>query len=121
MGRVVLAAPDVDVVVFKQLSTHYGKTADAATLYVSSGDRALDLSQVLQKSDRAGFSPPVTVIKDVDTVDATGVDLSLIGHGYFSEVEEVIRDMKLFLEGQIRPAQRSLRAVESPDGDHWAL
>ena len=56
-------------------------------------DRALQLSSRLHNFPRAGFGPPVTVVPGIDTVDVSGVDLTLLGHGYFAEARPCLADI----------------------------
>ncbi|HAV62669.1 MAG TPA: hypothetical protein DCY13_09915, partial [Verrucomicrobiales bacterium] len=78
-GQIILAAPDVDADVFRALAHHYPPLAERTTLYVSSKDRALGMSEFLHGFDRAGFTPPVTVVPGLDTVEVGNIDLTLLG------------------------------------------
>src|SRR5262249_6174061 len=69
-GQIFLAAPDVDVDLFKQLASVYPKVAQRTTMYVSAKDKALDLSSWLRKEQpRAGYTPPITTVEGIDTVE----------------------------------------------------
>lgn len=92
-GQVILAAPDVDVDLFKDLARLYPSVSERTTLYVSAKDRAVALSQIVHDYDRVGFIPPVTVVPGIDTVEVTNIDLSLLGHGYIATAEAVLYDM----------------------------
>jgi len=109
-GAIILAAPDIDVDLFERLATAYPLLSEKTTMYVSSRDRALFFSKSLQDSDRAGLTPPITVVNGIDTIVVSKVDLSLLGHGYFSGSEPVLYDMKSVLEGSHDPSKR-LRLV----------
>lgn len=92
-GQIFLAAPDVDAGVFRNLANVYPLLSDRTTLYVSSKDLALATSGFIGNHPRAGYLPPVTVVPGIDTVETSAVDLSLLGHGYFADAENVLRDI----------------------------
>jgi esterase/lipase superfamily enzyme len=67
-GQLFLAAPDVDVDLFKHLAMAYAKLSVRATLYVTNNDKALGLSRGFHKYHRVGLTPPVSVLPGIDTV-----------------------------------------------------
>jgi esterase/lipase superfamily enzyme len=105
-GQIILAAPDLDVDLFKQLAMAYPLISERTTMYVSARDKAPALSRWLQDSDRAGFTPPVTVIDGIDTVEVTHIDLTLLGHRYFAEAEPVLYDIKELIDDDTPPDRR---------------
>ncbi|MDE5108469.1 MAG: alpha/beta hydrolase, partial [Trichodesmium sp. St17_bin3_1_1] len=84
-GQIILAAPDVDIDLFKELAKGYRQLAERTTLYISSKDKALATSGLIHQHDRAGFFPPVTVVEGIDTVKVSKIDVTLLGHGYFAD------------------------------------
>ncbi len=121
-GQILLAAPDIDVDLFNQLAVAYPLISDRTTMYVSARDRALSLSSWLQDSDRAGFTPPITTLDGIDTIEVTNIDLTLLGHGYFAEAAPVLYDMKDLMEANKDPAKR-LR-IEEKDASgrkYWSI
>lgn len=122
-GQVFLAAPDIDVDLFKQLAYAYPKLANRTTLYVSQKDKALLSSGILHDYPRAGFVPPVTVVNDVDTIEVTSIDLSFLGHGYVAEAKSVLTDMHQLMESGTPPSRRfGLAEVLLGDGlRYWRL
>ena len=98
LGNIMLAAPDIDLAVFKQQMARLGEAAHVS-IFVSAGDRALSLSSRI-----AGDRPRVGALdprnrRDRADLDKLGVkvyDLSsfsdgLIGHDAFADSPEVIR------------------------------
>jgi len=75
-GVIILAAPDIDTNLFRQIAPSYLRIAEKATMYVSSKDVALHLSKFIQRGSRAGFSPPITVVAGIDTVEVSSIDFS---------------------------------------------
>lgn len=122
-GQIILAAPDVDVDLFKGLAHLYGEMSQRTTMYVSARDRALKMSQFLQDSDRAGFTPPVTVVPKIDTVEVTNIDLTLLGHSYYAEAEGVLYDIQTLLTSNTPPARRArLGSASTATGErYWII
>ena len=110
LGNVILAAPDIRVETFsEQAAPIIYRRAARLTLYASSRDRALQLSQGFHKARRAGQANPVVVLDSLDTVDASSVNTSLIGHGYFAENKAVMDDLFMLTQYDAPARLRNLR------------
>jgi len=122
-GQIILAAPDVDSGMFRGLAAAYPVVAARTTLYVSQGDLAVRASRLLHGADRIGFAPPIAIVEGIDTVNVTGVDLSLLGHGYVGENRSVLQDMYDLLARGTEPAKRAMvRALTDTDGrQYWEI
>lgn len=123
-GQIFLAAPDVDVDTFNQLAHVYPSISTRTTLYVSSGDLALKASAFVHGGySRAGFYPPITSLPGIDTVQVSNVDLTVLGHGYFSTLEPVLHDMFDLMRSNLGPSQRiRLRPVHvNGKPEHWEI
>jgi esterase/lipase superfamily enzyme len=124
-GQILLAAPDIDVDLFKALAVAYPKIAKRTTMYVSAKDRALEMSSWLQDSNRAGFTPPVTVVDGIETIEVGAIDLTLLGHGYYAEAEAVLYDMKQLLDSDdpTVPPEKRPRIEKRDRGGltYWAI
>jgi esterase/lipase superfamily enzyme len=122
-GQVFLAAPDLDVGLFRDLAALYPRISERTTLYVSARDRAMEISHWFHQYDRVGYAPPVTVVDGIDTIEVTGLDLSVLGHGYFAEAHGVLYDMHRLLSANAAPDSRlRLHARQAPDGRrYWAV
>jgi esterase/lipase superfamily enzyme len=122
-GQVILAAPDVDVDVFREWAVYYPRLADRTTLYISRRDRAVVLSRWLHGYDRVGYVPPVTVVEGIDSVEVGDIDLTVLGHGYFAEAAGVLYDMYQLIRHNEAPHSRPrLRAMLTPGGlKYWAI
>lgn len=119
-GQIFLAAPDVDADLFKQLAVAYPKISQRTTLYVSNRDKALEASYWLRDFARAGYTPPITAVKDIDTVEVTNIDLSTLGHGYFAEASDVLRDMYDLMMHNEPPDKRiRLQRSVTQEGYHY--
>lgn len=114
-GQIILAAPDIDRREFARLATLYQRAADRATLYASRYDRALKASRTVNRSDRAGLCPPLTVVDGIDTIEVSNVARSLLGHGYIADKSVLIDDIGDLLSRNLPPDDRRLRLVEQRD------
>jgi esterase/lipase superfamily enzyme len=120
--EIVLTAPDIDAEIFKSdIFPRLGFKGAHVTLYASSRDEALRVSKNFHEYPRAGDSGEgLVVLKGLDTVDATTVDTSLIGHSYYAENRSVISDLFYLLRDGTPPNQRfGLQAVSTPQGTYW--
>jgi len=105
--EVFLAAPDIDAGVFNQLALTFPSAADRVTLYASSKDEALSQSKAIHGERRAGDTDGgITVVPGVDTIDATAVDTSFIGHSYYSENRSILADIFYLMDRDIPPSRR---------------
>jgi esterase/lipase superfamily enzyme len=123
-GQIILAAPDISVELFNDLARIYPTLCARTTMYVSARDRALGLSKWLQDGPRAGFTPPVTIVPNIDTVEVTNIDLTLLGHGYYAEAEAVLYDIAALLQHNSAPAVRprlSAGRVSGSDSGYWVI
>jgi esterase/lipase superfamily enzyme len=122
-GHFILAAPDVERDNFIRLAAAYRQVAQRTTLYVSDKDRALKASGILHDGPRAGFTPPVTVVTDIDTVEVSNVDLTALGHGYVAAARDVLRDMHSLLVFDAPPSRRAFlkRRVANDGAAYWRI
>lgn len=120
LGNVMLAAPDIDISVFRQQMARLGSGANVA-VFSSTGDRALSLSSTL-----AGDRPRLGAIdptKAADRAELTklGVrvyDLSsfsdgFINHGAYASAPEVVRQIGAQLS---RPRNEDAQVTSVIDG-----
>jgi esterase/lipase superfamily enzyme len=122
-NQIVLTAPDIDSGEFLQLASQIPPTAERITLYASSNDKAISFSKTLHTYPRAGESGEnIVVVGGLDTVDASSVDTSLIGHSYFAEERTVLSDLYYLLKDGTPPKGRhGLDRRVCPAGEYWAF
>jgi esterase/lipase superfamily enzyme len=122
LKAVILAAPDIDADLFKQqIAPRLLKAERSVTLYASSNDRALLASQKLHGYPRAGDSGTgLVILKGVDTIDASNVDTSLLGHSYYGDVRSIIDDMHYLIQESLTVDKRAglSRAGREPN-KYW--
>jgi esterase/lipase superfamily enzyme len=121
-NHVVLAAPDIDADEFKKhIAPAMQRTANHVTLYASSRDDALRVSQLLHRGARAGDSGRgLVVLPGMDTIDVTAIDTSPWGHIYLGASDPVLQDLKyLFLYGYAPPERRWLSPAQREGLTYW--
>lgn len=121
-GQLMLAAPDIDAGLFRELAQVYGRLCRRTTLYVSSKDRALAASGIVHDHPRAGYTPPVTVIDGIDTIEVSNVDLTFLGHGYYAAANKLLDDMRELILKGLPPGARGLANALTPNGEpYWRI
>lgn len=122
-GEVVFAAPDIDAREWERiLAPAMVGVADRITLYASSRDRALRLSKTLHDYPRAGDSGEgLTVAEGIQTIDASVIDTSLLGHSYFADAVRMVQDLVHVLAERMPPERRSLIAALKGGRTYWVL
>ncbi|UCB54565.1 MAG: alpha/beta fold hydrolase [Thiotrichales bacterium] len=136
---VVLTAPDVSHAEFdNQFKREITSLTKNLTVYVSSNDRALVMSRIVNRGDtRRGestLSPDmleeaarVAELVDPDSdlvtlVDVTPVNRTRNFHNFSLETPEFFDDLFLRLTNEQTPFARSLYRLETPDGaSYWVL
>lgn len=124
LGEILFAAPDVESGDFRnQLSL--GIDAHRATLYASSGDMALAASKLFHLwHKRAGDSEPeIDTLPNLDSIDASRVDTSLLGHSYYSTSWSVLEDLHFVIHDDMPPDKRfGLIAGKTRGGNrYWII
>ena len=122
-NQVVLAAPDIDASVFKKdIASKIVTKARHTTLYTSKTDLALLASRYFHQGNRVGDSgPDVLVIDGIDTIDATAVDSSLLGHSYYGSNVTVLDDLGQLLQNRPVESRHYLRTIATPTRPYWAF
>lgn len=124
LDRVVLAAPDVDADLFRrQLAGRLLNVSRHVTLYASATDQALIASKQVHGYPRAGDSgEDLVVVPGIDTIDVTGIDLSLLGHSYYGDSGLILRDLFGVVHHRLAASQRpTLRPRERAGATYWQL
>jgi esterase/lipase superfamily enzyme len=136
--EVVLTAPDVDHEEFdEQFKQEIKDLANNLTVYVSSNDRALVLSRLVNRAKRRGESTltpdqleeAIKVAELIDPgsdlvtlVDVTPVNRTRNFHNFSLETPEFFDDLYLWLINETPPRRRLRYRVRTPDGTHyWVL
>ena len=136
--NVVLTAPDVDHAEFNnRFKTEITRLAENVTVYVSSNDRALLVSRLLNRGQRLGESTLdpgnpgqvrqseniAELLKAGDDglvlVDVTPVNRTRNFHNFSLETPEFFDDLFLRLTDNTLPKTRELYSLETPGGGRY--
>jgi esterase/lipase superfamily enzyme len=137
LQNVILTAPDVDYAGFnEEFRQALGALSRHTIVYVSSNDRALVASRLLNRGRRLGQSSlrasdmdrSVRVVDhdpnsdEVTVVDVTAVNRTRNFHNFSLETPEFYDDLYLRLSNSRVPRSRLIYAVEGPNGTiYWVL
>ena len=123
LAEVVFAAPDVDAQEFKDCAAASSDLVSRLTLYASSTDRALQASRLRHRRPRAGETGvDLVVASTVDTIDASEVDTSLLGHAYYAENRSLIGDLFYLIRYRMPPQHRfGLQPKDRYGQRYWAF
>lgn len=108
LGWVFLCAPDVGAHTFEQQFDFLARQCEHATLLTSNKDKALNLSQWLHDSQRAGSSIPDIPPLKLDSLYINDARFYELGHGYFADNETVLADMHQAVNERKKAAERTL-------------
>ncbi len=122
--NIIMAAPDFDAEIFAdQIAPKVRSIAKHWTLYASDKDVALNISSKLRLAERLGL--PLTVVSDVVTIDATGVEVTPWSvpefHSYYATKQRVISDIISVLHGKAPKNRRSLTSAKKGRLPYWRL
>lgn len=122
-SEVILAAPDIDAEVFRQIAAAFRRAARRVTLYASANDLALRASHRFHGYPRAGDGGEnIIVAPGIETIDASAVDTNLVGHFYYGDNRSVLSDVFHLLRDGKPPKERfGLRLRDSPTGSYWVF
>ena len=121
LGDVVLLAPDMDFEIFARLLPRIRPIAKRITLYMSSADRPLDLSEELHGYPRLGQAGNnVTILDGVEVIDVSRLPTeSASGHLYHIHNSVVGQDLDRLLNSDLPASQRP--QLEAMGPNMWAL
>jgi len=122
LKEIILAAPDIDADVFKRdIAPGLVATGRPVTLYASSNDKALIASKAVHGYRRAGDAGGgLVILRGIETVDASIVDTSFVGHSYIAEDPTVLKDLHLLIrDGKAADQRATLRGIDGTAGRHW--
>ncbi len=116
LGEILLAAPDIDLDVFRGQMARLGSFAHVS-IFAASNDRALAISSMLADRPRLGALDPSNpadrkAIKGlgVEVIDLSRDSVGLVGHATYAVAPEIIRGIGAEI-GAKRPEDRDTQAV----------
>lgn len=112
-AQLVLAAPDIDARIFRrEVLPRVETRANRISLYASDDDDALRASRSLNGIWRLGLGgDSLTVIKGMDTIDASRVRADVLGHTLFGN-QAFLADLAVLLADGKGPAERRLLSIK---------
>lgn len=124
-GNIIFAAPDFPRAVFLKEYTKVYSKIGKATIYMSSEDKALELSsgtyladeEMLGFSGEKGFYYPG--IDSIDITKAGGVD-DILGHSGYGSSSRVLTDMHYLIGGGLKAEKRAGFKIVPPH-KYWVL
>jgi len=123
--EVILAAPDIDALVFKNdIAPSLVGHKCPLTLYCSSADKALDFSKLVNGGFRAGdCGSTLNVVDGVETVNASELPTKFLGHSYFGDELKLIMDIKsIFKYKNSANSRKNLKPEFTEEGlIYWKL
>ena len=98
----------------EQILPAFKEVGSQRTLYASSNDKALRLSDEFRLGlPRLGESGKYLFVADgIDTVEASNVKTDAIGHGYFSNTKVLLDDIHDVVDNEMDPNKRHLRELQ---------
>ena len=122
--EVVLAAPDIDTDVFvHQIGPDLVAIGAPVTLYASSTDRALTISERIHGGPRAGDAGQnLVLLNGIETIDVTNIDTDLTGHSYVGDRRSILSDLYYIIQGDMRANKRFGLSHKTRNGsDYWTF
>jgi esterase/lipase superfamily enzyme len=121
LRQIIFAAPDIDRDTFVHLADQFQGKAERFTLYGSANDRALKMSKLFHGYPRAGDSGKNLALADgVDSIDASAVDTSFLGHSYYGSRSSILSDISYLLREGLPPDRRfGFRVEEREKKRYW--
>jgi esterase/lipase superfamily enzyme len=118
--QLVLAAPDFDASVFRQVAQSIQPVTRRTTLYASSADKAMLASKRAHGYPRAGEAgDALVVLPQLDTIDASRVETDFLSHGYMASNKSILSDVFYVLRGAAPEDRAHLRARQHTAGRYW--
>jgi esterase/lipase superfamily enzyme len=122
LSQIAMLAPDVDAELFRRAVSKIAGTARRLTLYASSADAALKLSQQHGGYKRAGQAGrDLIVVNGIDTIDATTVETSALGlfHSYYADSSTLLADLFNLFRNRPPDERFGLRGVRKQNAKYW--
>lgn len=120
--QVILAAPDIDADIFAQVQAAVVGVASRVTVYASEHDKALKVSEKFHSARRLGQrGPNLFLSKLADTVEASKVDTTQLGHLYYGDNPLVLQDLALLIFQDSPPPRATLIQRQRDKLTFWEL
>jgi esterase/lipase superfamily enzyme len=120
--EIILAAPDIDRDVFRNIAMAVKRTGERITLYASERDKALQISQAINGFPRLGDARGgITVVSDVDSIDASVVGDDILAHSYYGETNLLVDLHAIIMRGDTPSNRFGLLAQGKTPDRYWIM
>jgi esterase/lipase superfamily enzyme len=128
LSEIVMAAPDIDIDMYKTLAAKIRPLTRGMTLYASANDRALVVSRKAAGKPRAGdiIAGCPILLPNIESIDVSAIGDEMFGlnHNVFADNRSLIDDIgRLLFRGERPPHLRSPQIRCVPEGisppDYW--
>lgn len=121
--QIILAAPDIDITLFKDVIAPGITGIARITLYASSNDIAMNTSQAIRAGrQRVGDTEPeIVIVNGVDSIDASNVAAGFFAHSYFGDTRELLNDIYHLVRHGHGPQERNLKENLNSNGSYWVF
>lgn len=123
VSALCLCAPDVGRSDYESWIPEVIRRCERVVLYANESDGALILSNHMHLDQRTGDAATPAVFSGVELIDCSRVDLSFLGHSYFSGNPSVLADLFCVLKENTPPEARAhLKPELTSDGQkYWTF
>jgi len=120
--EMVLVAPDIDESVFRHSIKSLSQMVRRITCYVSTKDSALQIAS-MQRASKSVVQEgkDISQIGEVDMIDVSTVNTTLLGHSYYEETTPILFDLSRVLSGTPVDQTPSLRFETTDDWSRWVF
>jgi len=122
--ELILASPDIDAVIFKRdIAPALSELVPNTTLYASSYDLALGISDTIHDAPRAGQildgKPIVRSLSNLSVIDTSSVRSDFVGHSDAMANNSVLTDIANIFGGIEKPPRPRLKEITDGMNKYW--
>jgi esterase/lipase superfamily enzyme len=118
-AHLILLEPDVNSDYFNENLVRVRALCSHVTIYASSHDRALRVSELLHGFRREGEFSTAELAKDIDVIDASAAKTDFIGHAY--DGPQLFDDIRQLLHGLTLEQRLGQTLTKNPVSGTYAL
>lgn len=124
LKELILASPDIDARIFnRDIAPALSKYLPNTTLYASSYDLALGISNSIHAGPRAGQivngKPTVLSLANLNVIDTSSIRSDFVGHSDAMANNSVITDISNLLMGRANPPRPRLKEIVDGRNRYW--
>lgn len=122
-NQLILTAPEIGADEFNQIAPMIVGSKPRVTLYASSVDFPLKYSRYVTQHERLGqvINGKPVLIPGMDSIDATPVIQSFVGHSYIFDERALINDVRGVLQGDPPEKRPELRTIHQQNSTFYGF